>query len=93
MPAPSRAAPRAEGADASAFLPATAAQALLGRGFKVTAHRGELVPTPLAPLAMATLHPSSILRAPDDATRRAELGRFVGDLRALRSAMARGAGP
>ena len=68
---------------------ATAAQALLGRGFKVTARRGEVVPTALAPLAMATVHPSSILRAPDDETRRAEMARFVEDLRALRQAMAR----
>jgi DNA polymerase len=65
----------------------TAAQALLGRGFKVTAHRGEAVPTALAPLAMATVHPSSILRAPDDEARRAEMARFIDDLRALRAAM------
>src|SRR5206468_12903401 len=44
-------------------LGATAAQALLGRGFKVTAHRGELIPSSLAPLVMATVHPSSLLRA------------------------------
>ena len=68
---------------------ATAAQALLGRGFRVTAHRGEAIPTPLAPLAMATVHPSSILRAPDDETRRAELARFVEDLRRLREEMER----
>jgi DNA polymerase len=66
---------------------ATAAQALLGRGFKVTAHRGEIVPTTIAPLAMATVHPSSILRAPDDETRRVEMARLVEDLRALREAM------
>ncbi len=69
---------------------ATAAQALLGRGFKVTAHRGEPVPTTLAPLAMATVHPSSILRAPDEETRHAELARLVEDLRRLREAMERG---
>jgi uracil-DNA glycosylase len=68
----------------------TAAQALLGRGFKVTAHRGEVVPTTLAPLAMATVHPSSILRAPDAETRRTEMARFVEDLRSLREAMDRG---
>ncbi len=68
---------------------ATAAQALLGRGFKVTAHRGELVPTTLAPLAMATVHPSSILRAPDDETRHAEMARFVEDLRRLREELER----
>src|SRR5678816_3066062 len=42
-------------------LGATAAQALLGRQFKVTAHRGELVASPLAPVVMATVHPSSLL--------------------------------
>src|SRR5689334_6215479 len=50
-------------------LGATAAQALLGRQFKVTMHRGELLESGLAPHVMATVHPSSILRAPDDETR------------------------
>jgi DNA polymerase len=61
-------------------LGATAAQALLGRQFKVTAHRGEFVPSPLAPLVLATVHPSSILRAPDDDARRREMERFTADL-------------
>jgi len=64
-------------------LGATAAQALLGKAFRVTRRRGELVPTALAPVAMATVHPSSILRAPDEAARRAETERFVEDLRKL----------
>ncbi len=64
-------------------LGATAAQALLGRDFKVTAHRGEFVASPLAPLVMATVHPSSILRAPDDETRRRETKRFVQDLKKI----------
>ncbi len=62
-------------------LGATAAQALLGRAFKVTAHRGELVPSDLAPIVLATVHPSSLLRAPDAETRRIEIDRFVDDLR------------
>jgi uracil-DNA glycosylase family protein len=62
-------------------LGATAAQALLGRQFKVTAHRGEFIPSPLAPVVLATVHPSSILRAPDDETRRSEMKRFTDDLR------------
>ena len=62
-------------------LGATAAQALLGRQFKVTAHRGELVASPLAPVVMATVHPSSLLRERDDETRHREIGRFVDDLR------------
>ncbi len=62
-------------------LGATAAQALLGRSFKVSRQRGTLVPSPLAPIVTATVHPSSILRAPDDETRREEMRRFVQDLR------------
>jgi len=64
-------------------LGATAAQALLGKGFKVTTHRGALVISPLAPLVMATVHPSSLLRAPDDETRQRETQRFIQDLRAI----------
>ena len=68
-------------------LGATAAQSLLGRHFKVTAERGAFVKSPLAPLLMATVHPSSILRAPDDETRRDELKRFTADLRKVARAL------
>jgi uracil-DNA glycosylase family protein len=68
-------------------LGATAAQALLGRGFKVTEQRGAPVPSPLAPIVMATVHPSSILRAPDDEARRTEMTRFVEDLAAVAQAL------
>lgn len=61
-------------------LGATAAQALLGRQFKVTQHRGEWVKSPLAEGVTATVHPSSILRAPDEAARREAMARFVEDL-------------
>jgi uracil-DNA glycosylase len=64
-----------------ACLGATAAQALLGKSFKVTRQRGEFVPSDLGPVLTATVHPSSILRAPDDETRHAETERFVADLR------------
>jgi DNA polymerase len=64
-------------------LGATAAQALLGREFRVTQDRGRPVPSPLAPHVVATVHPSSILRAPDDEARRAERARFVDDLRVV----------
>ena len=74
---------------ASVCLGATAAQALLGRTFKVTAHRGEFLESPLAPLVLATVHPSSLLRAPDDETRRRETDRFTDDLRAVARAVAR----
>jgi uracil-DNA glycosylase len=64
-------------------LGATAAQALLGRDFRVTQRRGELVETELAPVAVATVHPSSILRAQDEESRRAEYAAFVEDLRVV----------
>lgn len=67
-------------------LGATAAQALLGKAFRVTKQRGVFVPSPLAPRVMATVHPSSILRAPDE-TRHDELARFVKDLRVVARAM------
>lgn len=51
-------------------LGATAAQALLGKQFRVSRQRGEFVSSPLAPKVLATVHPSSILRAPGDETRR-----------------------
>ncbi|HKP46005.1 MAG TPA: UdgX family uracil-DNA binding protein [Pyrinomonadaceae bacterium] len=64
-------------------LGATAAQALLGPKFRVTKQRGEFIESTLAPYIMATVHPSSILRAPDDETRRLEHRRFVDDLKRL----------
>jgi uracil-DNA glycosylase len=65
-------------------LGATAAQALLGRDFRVTQQRGEFLEgTDLAPLVTATVHPSSILRAPDEETREQELRAFVRDLTAV----------
>lgn len=64
-------------------LGATAAQALLGPSFRVTKNRGKLVPSELAPFVMATVHPSSILRAPDDASRRLAAKAFAKDLRAI----------
>src|SRR5438067_652102 len=68
-------------------LGATAAQALLGKQFKVTAHRGGLVPSRLCARVIATVHPSSILRAPDDDTRRQEMERFTDDLRKVAKAL------
>src|SRR6202030_2822032 len=62
-------------------LGATAAQSLLGRDFRVTQHRGEFLKSDLAPYVMATVHPSSILRAPDDATRHEEMKHFIADLK------------
>ena len=64
-------------------LGATAAQALLGRGFRVTLQRGQFIERPGLPLMMATVHPSSILRAPDDESRELEMQAFVADLKRL----------
>lgn len=68
-------------------LGATAAQALLGRSFRVTQLRGIPVPSPLAPVVLATVHPSSILRSRTDDERRAARAAFVEDLRALARAL------
>lgn len=62
-------------------LGATAAQSLLGRDVRVTRDRGRFLPSPLAPLVTATVHPSSILRARGDAERADQRERFVEDLR------------
>ncbi|HTJ76925.1 MAG TPA: UdgX family uracil-DNA binding protein [Acidimicrobiales bacterium] len=62
---------------------ATAAQALLGRGFKVTRQRGQLFPQEAGHVITATVHPSSILRAPDATAREAEMKAFVEDLRVV----------
>jgi uracil-DNA glycosylase len=70
-------------------LGATAAQALLGRAFKVTQMRGQFVESPLAPLVTATVHPSSILRAPDDESRRRETQAFVADLKKVAARLSR----
>ncbi len=62
-------------------LGATATQGLFGRMFRVTRDRGRFVPSPFAPYALATIHPSALLRAPDEETRHAETLRFIDDLR------------
>jgi uracil-DNA glycosylase family protein len=65
-------------------LGATAAQALLGRNFRVTRERCVPVESDLAPRVLATIHPSAILRA-DDETRDAERAAFVDDLKVVAS--------
>jgi uracil-DNA glycosylase len=64
-------------------LGATAAQALLGPKFRVTKQRGQWVSARWAPHVTATVHPSAILRAPDEAARHAEMERFVADLKRI----------
>jgi DNA polymerase len=73
--------------DVIVCLGATAAQALLGREFRVSTQRGTWVSSPLAPFVLATVHPSSLLRAPDEETRRVETKRFVEDLRLVYQAL------
>jgi DNA polymerase len=64
-------------------LGATAAQTLLGRNIRITQIRGQLSPSPLARYVVATLHPSAVLRAPDDPSRHAAMAHLVGDLTAV----------
>ena len=74
--------------EALVCLGAVAAQALLGRDFRVTRQRGTPVDSPLAPLVSATVHPSSILRLRDKDEREAEREAFAADLRAAATALA-----
>jgi uracil-DNA glycosylase len=66
-------------------LGATAAQTLLGRDFSVSRRRGELLESPLAPFVIATVHPSSVLRAIDDESRHAQYRAFVEDMKKVAS--------
>ncbi len=61
-------------------LGSTAAQGLLGKAFRVTKQRGEFFASELAPFVTATIHPSAILRAPDEVSREHEFDEFVADL-------------
>ena len=74
--------------EALVCLGAVAAQALLGRDFRVTRQRGEPVDSPLAPLVTATIHPSAILRQRDEEERAKEREAFAADLRAAAIAQA-----
>ena len=69
-------------------LGATAAQALLGRDVRVMRDRGRLLETDLAPAAIATVHPSSILRVRGSEEREREQALFVADLRLAAEALA-----
>jgi DNA polymerase len=76
--------------DVVVCLGATAARSLLGSRFRVTQERGRFVASPFAPLVTATVHPSSLLRAPDAQTREREHARFVADLAGVAAQLARG---
>ena len=69
-------------------LGATAASAILGPSFRVTQSRGEFIDSPLAPHVLGTIHPAALLRAPDEAARRAGIAEFVEDLVKVRKAIA-----
>jgi DNA polymerase len=75
--------------EALVLLGATAAKALLGGSFRLTHHRGELLDSDLAPIVAATIHPSAILRAPDDEARLEQRESFAEDLQAVAHALAR----
>jgi DNA polymerase len=62
-------------------LGATAAQTLLGKEFRVSRQRGQLIPSTLARAVVATVHPSSIFRAPDEQSRHREMQQFIDDLK------------
>ncbi len=70
-------------------LGASAAQALLGKDFRVTRKRGKLIESTLAPYVIATVHPSSVLRAQDDDSRHAQMSAFIDDLRQVARAVSR----
>ena len=77
-------------------LGATAARSILGSGFRLLAHRGRVLETPaplraIAPRALATIHPSAALRAPDEAGRRRLFGMLVRDLKTAARAASRSA--
>jgi DNA polymerase len=68
-------------------LGATAAQAIMGKKFRVTKQRGEFLKSPEGLTVVATVHPSSILRAPDEDARHEEMRLFVDDLRKIAARM------
>jgi DNA polymerase len=70
-------------------LGATAAKAVIGRHFRVSTQRGQLVASPLAPHVFATLHPSALLRLRDEAEKEAAFKQFASDLSLIRDALAR----
>jgi uracil-DNA glycosylase len=71
------------------LLGATAAQAIMGRSFRVTQHRGQWVRSKIAPFVLGTVHPSSILRAQDDEARHRELAQFIADLKPVAQQLSR----
>jgi uracil-DNA glycosylase len=75
--------------EALIVMGATAAQALLGASFRVTKERGKLLETDLAPIVVATIHPSAILRERDDDARHLQREAFTSDLMVAADALHR----
>jgi uracil-DNA glycosylase len=75
--------------EALIVMGATAAQALLGASFKVTKERGKLLETELAPIVVATIHPSAILRERDDEARHLQREAFTSDIHVAAEALRR----
>jgi DNA polymerase len=78
--------------EAIVLLGATAAQALLGSTFRLTTERGRPLESDLAPVVVATIHPSAIVRVREDDARHEQRQLFVDDLRAAADALARRTG-
>jgi len=70
-------------------LGATAAQSLLGRDFRVTKSRGQVMTTEWAPWTIATLHPSALLRIPDRALKENTMAEFESDLKLVAKHLAK----
>ena len=75
--------------EALVVMGAVAAKSLLGNAFRVTEQRGRLLDSDLAPIVVATIHPSAVLRAPDDRARIRERKAFTRDLQVAADALAR----
>jgi uracil-DNA glycosylase len=73
--------------EALVVMGAVAAKTLLGNAFRVTEQRGQLLDSDLAPIVVATIHPSAVLRAPDDRARIREREAFTNDLRVAAEAL------
>jgi DNA polymerase len=73
--------------EALVVMGAVAAKSLLGNAFRVTERRGQLLDSDLAPVVVATIHPSAVLRAPDDRARIRERAAFTKDLQVAADAL------
>ncbi len=68
-------------------LGATAAKAIIDKNFKITVDRGRFIDNPAAPFVFATIHPSYLLRLPEEAAREQQYQTFIEDLRLIHSVL------